>query len=190
MTARTLLKAIHTVTKAIEEGAIFAPSLIVLLADVRSALIVTLVPASALFAFIVMHWWGEVNPMSLGTCHRHRHDGGRRDRDGREHPSASDRKGQCGSVRMPEKWKPCFTPRRKSGVRSFGSLSSWCSCHFHPRFRGQDVQPLAFTISFAPFGSHHSLSRSFLRLTFFSKQELHERDPLHIRFTRTHISGC
>ena len=62
-------KAIQTVTKALEEGAIFVLIvLIVLLADVRSALIVTLVlPLSALFAFIMMHWWGlSANLMSLG----------------------------------------------------------------------------------------------------------------------------
>src|SRR4029077_9915121 len=62
-------KAIHTVTKALEEGAIFVLIvLIVLLADVRSALIVTVVlPLSALFAFIMMRWWGlSANLMSLG----------------------------------------------------------------------------------------------------------------------------
>ena len=50
-------KAIHTVTKALEEGAIFVfIILIVLLADVRSAIIVTLVlPLAALFAFIMMN---------------------------------------------------------------------------------------------------------------------------------------
>jgi cobalt-zinc-cadmium resistance protein CzcA len=62
-------KAIHTVTKALEEGAILVLIvLIVLLADVRSAIVVTLVlPLSALFAFIMMKWWGlSANLMSLG----------------------------------------------------------------------------------------------------------------------------
>ena len=62
-------KAIHTVTKALGEGAIFVLIiLIVLLADVRSAVIVTLVlPQAALFAFIMMKWWGlSANLMSLG----------------------------------------------------------------------------------------------------------------------------
>ena len=47
-------KSIHTVTKALAEGAVFVLIiLIVLLADLRSAIIVTLVlPLSALFAFI------------------------------------------------------------------------------------------------------------------------------------------
>src|SRR6185436_4208638 len=62
-------KAIHTVTQALYEGAIFVlVVLIILLADVRSALIVTLVlPLSALFAFILMKWYGlSANLMSLG----------------------------------------------------------------------------------------------------------------------------
>src|SRR4051812_34955769 len=62
-------KAIHTVTQALKEGAILVlVILIVLLADVRSALIVTLVlPLAALFAFIMMKWWGlSANLMSLG----------------------------------------------------------------------------------------------------------------------------
>src|SRR5580765_2810905 len=62
-------KAIHTVTKALQEGAVFVLIiLIVLLADVRSAIIVTLVlPLAALFAFIMMRWFGlSANLMSLG----------------------------------------------------------------------------------------------------------------------------
>ena len=62
-------KAIHTVTKALAEGAVFVLIiLIVLLADVRSAIIVTLVlPLAALFAFIMMKWYGlSANLMSLG----------------------------------------------------------------------------------------------------------------------------
>ena len=62
-------KAIHTVTKALAEGAVFVLIiLIVLLADVRSAIIVTLVlPLAALFAFIMMKWYGlSANLMSFG----------------------------------------------------------------------------------------------------------------------------
>ena len=62
-------KAIHTVTKALAEGAIFVfIILIVLLADLRSAIVVTLVlPLAALFAFIMMKWYGlSANLMSLG----------------------------------------------------------------------------------------------------------------------------
>ena len=62
-------KAIHTVTKALMEGSIFVLIiLIVLLADIRSAIIVTLVLLlAALFAFIMMKWYGlSANLMSLG----------------------------------------------------------------------------------------------------------------------------
>jgi len=62
-------QAIHTVTTALQEGAIFVLLvLIVLLADLRSAIIVALVlPLAALFAFIMMRWHGlSANLMSLG----------------------------------------------------------------------------------------------------------------------------
>jgi cobalt-zinc-cadmium resistance protein CzcA len=62
-------KCIHTVTKALEEGAILIlVVLIVLLGSVRSAIIVTLVlPLAALFAFIMMRQAGlSANLMSLG----------------------------------------------------------------------------------------------------------------------------
>jgi len=62
-------KCIETVTKALEEGTIFVLIvLVVLLGDVRSALIVTLIlPISALAAFIMMRWYGlSANLMSLG----------------------------------------------------------------------------------------------------------------------------
>src|SRR4029453_7382541 len=53
-------QAIHTVTKALAEGAVLVLIiLVVLLADVRGAIIVTLVlPLAALFAFIMMKWYG------------------------------------------------------------------------------------------------------------------------------------
>lgn len=60
---------IHTVTRALEEGAIFVLIvLILLLGNLRCALIVTLVlPLSALAAFIMMRWYGlSANLMSLG----------------------------------------------------------------------------------------------------------------------------
>jgi cobalt-zinc-cadmium resistance protein CzcA len=62
-------KCIATVTKALEEGSIFVlVVLVVLLGNVRSALIVTLVlPLAALAAFIMMSWVGmSANLMSLG----------------------------------------------------------------------------------------------------------------------------
>src|SRR5262249_55238165 len=68
---RTVLvkTAIATVTKALAEGAVFVfIMLIILLADLRSAIVVTLVlPLAALFAFIMMRWYGlSANLMSLG----------------------------------------------------------------------------------------------------------------------------
>ncbi len=62
-------KCIHTVTKALQEGAIFVLIvLVVLLGNFRSAIIVTVVlPLAALAAFIMMHWAGmSANLMSLG----------------------------------------------------------------------------------------------------------------------------
>jgi len=62
-------KCIGTVTKALQEGAIFVlVILIVLLGSFRSAIIVTLVlPLAALAAFIMMRWYGlSANLMSLG----------------------------------------------------------------------------------------------------------------------------
>jgi cobalt-zinc-cadmium resistance protein CzcA len=62
-------KCIATVTKALEEGAVFVlVVLVVLLGSVRSALIVTFVlPLAALAAFIMMNWVGmSANLMSLG----------------------------------------------------------------------------------------------------------------------------
>ena len=88
-------KAIHTVTKALGEGAIFVLIiLIVLLADVRSAIIVTLVlPLAALFAFIMMKWYGleRESDVVRRSRHRHRHDGRWRGRHGGKHPSTSHR---------------------------------------------------------------------------------------------------
>lgn len=62
-------KAIWTVSKALIEGAVFVLLvLLVLLAEIRSALIViTVLPLAALFAFIMMRWFGlSANLMSLG----------------------------------------------------------------------------------------------------------------------------
>jgi cobalt-zinc-cadmium resistance protein CzcA len=62
-------KCINTVTRALEEGAIFVLIvLLVLLGNIRSAIIVTLVlPLAALAAFIMMRWYGlSANLMSLG----------------------------------------------------------------------------------------------------------------------------
>ena len=129
-------KAIHTVTKALAEGAIFVLIvLIILLADVRSALIVTLVlPLAALFAFIMMKWFGlSANLMSLGGLaigigmmvdgavvmveNIHRHLTEKTDEVRHEHARTKSR--------------PCFTPRRRSAgpLSSASSSSSSFSCH-------------------------------------------------------------
>ena len=125
-------KAIHTVTKALAEGAVFVLIiLIVLLADVRSAIIVTLVlPLAALFAFIMMKWYGlSANLMSLGglaigigmmvdgavvmveNIHRHLTE-----------PSDPARH------QRPAKSKPSSMRRRKSAGRSCSASSSSSSC--------------------------------------------------------------
>ena len=88
-------KAIHTVTKALAEGAVFVLIiLIVLLADVRSAIIVTLV--LPLVGALRLHHdemvGAEREPdVVRRPRHRHRHDGRWRGRDGGKHSSPSDR---------------------------------------------------------------------------------------------------
>ena len=145
-------KAIHTVTKALAEGAVFVLIvLIVLLADVRSALIVTLIlPLAALFAFIMMKWYGlSANLMSLGgSRHRHRDDGRWRGRDGGKHSSASDRAERPGAASRGRQ-------NRNRPLRGEGSRPPDClrHLHHHPRlspalhsgrFRGKNVQPARF----------------------------------------------
>ena len=129
-------KAIHTVTKALQEGAIFVLIiLIVLLADVRSAIIVTLVLAAGR-ALRLHHdalvWLERQSHVARRSGHRHRHDGGWRGGDGGKHPSSSDRetRGRQRSTRTPARPRSCFTPPRKSAARSCSasSSSSWCSC--------------------------------------------------------------
>ena len=188
-------KAIHTVTKALQEGAIFVLIiLIVLLADVRSAIIVTLVlPLAALFAFIMMKWYGlSANLMSLGglaigigmmvdgavvmveNVHRH----------------LTEKPGRKQSARRtPTKSRRCSTPRRKSGrpivFGIFIIIIVFLPLFTLEGFEGKMFAPLAFTISFALLGSLIlSLTLVPMLCTFFLKQEPHEHDPFHIRWLK------
>ena len=186
-------KAIHTVTKALEEGAIFVLIvLIVLLADVRSALIVTVVlPLSALFAFIMMRWWGlSANLMSLGglaigigmmvdgavvmveNIHRHLTE-----------KANAVRRGPAGKVET-----VLYAAKEVGRPIMFGIciiIVVFLPLFTLEGFEGKMFSPLAFTISFALLGSLIlSLTLVPTLSTLFLKQEPHERDPLHIHFLK------
>lgn len=185
-------KAIHTVTKALEEGAIFVLIvLIILLADVRSALVVTaILPLAVLFTFIMMKWFGlSANLMSLGglaigigmmvdgavvmveNVHRHLTE----KTDGvREHMSKIERVLNAtkevgrpivfGIIIIIIVFLPLFTLQG---------------------FEGKMFSPLAFTISFALLGSLIlSLTLIPTLCTFFLKQTVHERDAFHIHWLK------
>ncbi len=182
-------KAIHTVTKALQEAAIFVLIvLIVLLADVRSALIVTVVlPLSALFAFIMMKWYGlSANLMSLGGL------------------AIGIGMMVDGAVVMVENIHRHLTEKPKHGHAHVGKVETVLYAAkevgrpivfgifiiiivFLPiftleGFEGKMFSPLAFTISFGLLGSLIlSLTLVPMLCTFFLKQIPHERDPLHIR---------
>jgi heavy metal efflux system protein len=187
-------KAIHTVTKALQEGAIFVlVILIVLLADVRSAIIVTLVlPLAALFAFIMMKWYGlSANLMSLGglaigigmmvdgavvmveNIHRHLTE---RPEEGRTHAHAN----QLETV--------LFAAKEVGRPIVFGIfiiIIVFLPLFTLEGFEGKMFAPLAFTISFALLGSLiFSLTLVPMLCTVFLKQEVHERDPFHIRWLK------
>ncbi len=182
-------KAIHTVTKALGEGAVFVLIiLIVLLADVRSALIVTLVlPLSALFAFIMMKWWGlSANLMSLGglaigigmmvdgavvmveNIHRHLT------------ADPPEPRGKVETIRRAaqEVGRPIV----------FGILIIiivFLPLFTLQGFEGKMFAPLAFTISFALLGSLIlSLTLVPMLCTFLLKQKPHATEPVHIRWLK------
>ena len=186
-------KAIHTVTQALEEGAIFVLIvLVVLLADIRSAIIVTLVlPLAALFAFIMMRWYGlSANLMSLGglaigigmmvdgavvmveNIHRHlteNHDPARR---------AHANKIETVLYAAKEVGRPIVF-----GI--FIIIAVFLPLFTLQGFEGKMFSPLAFTISFALLGSLIlSLTLVPTLCTFFLKQEPQEQDPVHIRGLR------
>lgn len=186
-------KAIHTVTKALQEGAIFVLLvLIVLLADVRSAIIVTLVlPLAALFAFIMMRWYGlSANLMSLGglaigigmmvdgavvmveNIHRH----------------LTERPGAAGHAHAGKVETVLYAAKEVGRPIVFGIaiiIIVFLPLFTLEGFEGKMFAPLAFTISFALLGSLIlSLTLVPTLCTFFLKQEPHERDPFHIRWLK------
>ena len=187
-------KAIHTVTKALQEGAIFVLIiLIVLLADWRSAIVVTLIlPLAALFAFIMMKWYGlSANLMSLGglaigigmmvdgavvmveNVHRHL----------TEKPDAAH-----GHMHGDKVETVLYAAKEVGRPIVFGIfiiIVVFLPLFTLEGFEGKMFSPLAFTISFALLGSL-ILSLTFIPMlcTFFLKQEPLEHDPFHIRWLK------
>ncbi len=187
-------KAIHTVTKALQEGAIFVfIILIVLLADIRSAIIVTLVlPLAALFAFIMMKWYGiSANLMSLGglaigigmmvdgavvmveNIHRHL----------TEKPDEAKAHAHAGKTEI-----VLYAAKEVGRPIVFGIfiiIVVFLPLFTLQGFEGKMFSPLAFTISFALLGSLIlSLTLVPMLCTFFLKQVPHEHDPFHIRWLK------
>ncbi len=186
-------KAIHTVTEALQIGALFVfVILIVLLADVRSAIIVTLVlPLAALFAFIMMKWQGlSANLMSLGglaigigmmvdgavvmveNVHRHLTE-----------TPAREKHAHAGKIET-----VLYAAKEVGRPIVFGIaiiIIVFLPLFTLQGFEGKMFSPLAFTISFALLGSL-ILSLTFVPTlcTFLLKQEPHERDPFHIRWLK------
>ena len=187
-------KAIHTVTTALQEGAVLVLIiLIVLLADVRSAIIVTLVlPLAALFAFIMMRWYGlSANLMSLGglaigigmmvdgavvmveNIHRHLTE---KPDDAKQHAHAS--KTEVVLYAAKEVGRPIVF-----GI--FIIIVVFLPLFTLEGFEGKMFSPLAFTISFALLGSLIlSLTLVPMLCTVFLKQAPHEHDPFHIRWLK------
>ncbi len=186
-------KAIHTVTKALQEGAIFVfIILIVLLADVRSAVIVTLVlPLAALFAFIMMKWQGlSANLMSLGglaigigmmvdgavvmveNVHRHLTE-----------VPGKEKHAHAGKVET-----VLYAAKEVGRPIVFGIaiiIIVFLPLFTLEGFEGKMFSPLAFTISFALLGSLIlSLTLVPMLCTFLLKQEPMDHDPFHIRWLK------
>ena len=186
-------KAIQTVTKALQEGVVLVLIvLIVLLADVRSALIVTLIlPLAALFAFIMMKWYGlSANLMSLGglaigigmmvdgavvmveNVHRHLTE-----------PSDLARHQQAGKIET-----VLYAAKEVGRPIVFGIfiiILVFLPLFTLQGFEGKMFSPLAFTISFALLGSLiFSITLVPTLCTFFLKQKPHIRDPFHIRWLK------
>ncbi len=186
-------KAIHTVTKALEEGAVFVLIvLVILLADVRSAIIVTLVlPLAALFAFIMMKWFGlSANLMSLGGLaigigmmadaavvmveNIHRHLTEKTDEVRHEHAG----KVETVLYAAKEVGRPVVF-----GI--FIIILVFLPLFTLQGFEGKMFSPLAFTISFGLLGSLIlSLTMVPMLCTFFLKQAPHDHDPFHIRWLK------
>ena len=188
-------KAIHTVTKALQEGAIFVfIILVVLLADVRSAIIVTLIlPLAALFAFIMMKWYGlSANLMSLGglaigigmmvdgavvmveNVHRHLTE---KPDESRAHLHGD--KVETVLYAAKEVGRPIVF-----GI--FIIIIVFLPLFTLQGFEGKMFSPLAFTICFALLGSLIlSLTLVPTLCTFILKQVPHEHDPFHIRWLKS-----
>ena len=187
-------KAIHTVTKALAEGAVFVLIvLIILLADVRSAIIVTLVlPLAALFAFIMMKWFGlSANLMSLGGLaigigmmadaavvmveNIHRHLTEKTDEVRHEHAG----KVETVLYAAKEVGRPVVF-----GI--FIIILVFLPLFTLQGFEGKMFGPLAFTISFGLLGSLIlSLTMVPMLCTFFLKHVPHDQDPFHIRWLKS-----
>ena len=192
--------AIHTVTKALSEGAIFVfIMLIVLLADLRSAIIVTLVlPLAALFAFIMMRWYGlSANLMSLGglaigigmmadgavvmveNIHRHL----------TEKPDASRAHLHAGKIET-----VLYAAKEVGRPVVFGIfiiIIVFIPLLTLEGFEGKMFAPLAFTIAFALLGSLIlSLTLVPMLCTIFLKQVPHAQDPVHIRWLKRAYLSC
>jgi len=185
--------AIHTVVKALREGAVLVLLvLVLLLADLRSALIVTtILPLSALFAFIMMRLFGmSANLMSLGglaigigmmvdgavvmveNIHRHL-----------TRPP-SDR-----GLPVSNKVETVlYAAKEVARPIVFGIVI--IIVVFLPLltlegFEGKMFAPLAFTIAFALLGSLVlSLTVVPMLCTFFLRQKPQEHDPFHIRWLK------
>jgi cobalt-zinc-cadmium resistance protein CzcA len=196
-------KAMQTVIKALGEGAVFVLMiLIVLLADVRSALIVTVtLPLAALFAFIMMRWYGlSANLMSLGglaigigmmvdgavvmveNIHRHL----TKTSDPARHQEA----GKIETVLYAAK-----EVGRPIVFGIFIIILVFLPLFTLEGFEGKMFSPLAFTISFALLGSLiFSLTLVPTLCTFFLKLKPHAQDPFHIRWLkqiyRTTLQPC
>jgi len=187
-------KAIHTVTKALQEGAIFVfIILIVLLADIRSAIVVTLIlPLAALFAFIMMKWFGlSANLMSLGglaigigmmvdgavvmveNVHRHL----------TERPDAS--RSHLHGNKVETVLYAAKEVGRPIVFGIFIIIIVFLPLFTLQGFEGKMFSPLAFTISFALLGSL-ILTLTFVPTlcTFILKQVPHDGDPFHIRWLK------
>jgi cobalt-zinc-cadmium resistance protein CzcA len=187
-------QAIHTVTTALQEGAVLVLLiLIVLLADVRSALIVTLVlPLAALFAFIMMRWYGlSANLMSLGglaiglgmmvdgavvmveNIHRHL----------TEKPDEAKQPAHASKTEV-----VLYAAKEVGRPIVFGIfiiIVVFLPLFTLQGFEGKMFGPLAFTISFALLGSLVlSLTLVPMLCTVFLKQVPHDHDPFHLRWLK------
>ena len=171
--------------------------LIVLLADVRSAIIVTLVlPLAALFAFIMMKWYGlSANLMSLGglaigigmmvdgavvmveNVHRH----------------LTEKPDEAIAHAHADKIETVLYAAKEVGrpivFGIFIIIIVFLPLFTLQGFEGKMFSPLAFTISFALLGSLIlSLTLVPMLCTFFLKQAPHEHDPFHIRWLKNGLS--